>query len=400
MKKRIFALSLSLVCLFTASCSKPKDASTSSDVSSLPESSVLDSSSSQEQKSSSSAPAQKSRVETIIDGMTLREQVEQLFMVSLKGYGEDTEAAKTFFESACPGGYVLFAQNISTVQGTKALSDAATAGSKLAPFIGIDEEGGSISRLTAGGLPGYVNVPTAAKIGATGDTTAAYAAGKDIGKVLKTIGVNVDFAPDADVLTNPNNTVIGNRSFGSDPALVADMVASFSRGLREQDIMTAPKHFPGHGGTAGDSHDGFVSVDYDAAHFAAVEYLPFIRAIDEGAEFVLVGHITAPNADPSGLPASLSRYFLTEILRGQLGFEGIIITDAMDMGAIANNYTSAQSAVMAINAGVDIVLMPKDYEQAVEGILNAVSTGEITTARIQESLTRILQTKIDAGIIQ
>ena len=342
-------------------------------------------------------------VEKMLSEMSMEDKISQMFMLRLESesgevFTEPTDDLIDFSQRNIPGGYVLFGNNITDQAGTKALVDTVVENSKYPPFMGIDEEGGVVTRLGEAKFPGYTPTAPAADIGATGDPENAYQAGNTIGSALKSIGINLDFAPDADVLTNPKNTVIGNRSFGSDPELVSDMLSAFQRGLHDNGIMTAPKHFPGHGGTSGDSHLGFVSIDYDEKHLNSVEYKPFERAISEGTEFILVGHINAPNADKSGLPASLSSYFVTDTLRNQLGFDGIIITDAMDMGAIIDNYGIGDSAVMAISAGVDIVLMPKSYEEALEGVTAAIASGDITEKRIDESVSRILRAKFNAGL--
>jgi len=343
---------------------------------------------------------EEQQITALLQSMTLEEKVSQLFMLRFDYFfTAPTEEVKAFAEHNRAGGYVLFKSNITTVNGTRALVDCMAENSALPPFIATDEEGGDISRLYSAGLPGYEEQPAAAEIGASGNTAYAYETAGNIGKALSSIGVNLNFAPVADVLTNPGNTVIGTRSFGSDPALVSDMMAAFIQGLHGEGIMAAPKHFPGHGGTGGDSHEGAVTIDADAAQLNRVEYEPFRRAAQEGAEFILTGHILAPNADSSGLPASLSPYFLTDVLRGELGYDGLIITDAMDMGAIIDHYSSDEAAVLALTAGADIILMPQDYEKARNGVLAAISDGTLTEKRIDESVTRVLLTKIRAELI-
>jgi len=332
-------------------------------------------------------------VQAALSVMSLQQKAAQLFMPELPSLHPEA-----FADGAQAGGYVLFAKDISTWDATRELTDSLTQASAIPPFIGIDEEGGVVSRLYSSGMADYARPDTAAAIGQTGDTATAYQAGVTIGEALHALGFNLDFAPVVDVLTEPTNTVIGSRAFGSDPVLVSDMAAAFTRGLHTHGILAVPKHFPGHGGTTGDSHDGYVSVPYDAARLEAVEYLPFARAIEEGAACIMVGHIAAPHADTSGLPASLSPYFVTEILRNELGFDGIVITDAMNMGAIAQNYTAAEAAVMAIQAGVDIVLMPADFEAALRGVIEAVQTGDLSETRLTESAARILRVKFEAGI--
>jgi len=327
-------------------------------------------------------------VQATLEGMTLREKAAQLFMLAVPA-----QAGGAFASDTQVGGYVLFADSITTRENTRALTDAITSACTIAPFIGIDEEGGVVSRLAAAGLPGYVLPPSAAAIGKTNDAANAYNAAYAIGETLTELGINLDFAPVADVLSVPSNTAIGTRSYGADAELVSNMVSAFMRGLDARGILAAPKHFPGHGSVSGDSHDGYVAFLGDDATLNETAYVPFRRAIAENTAFIMAGHITAPNIDPSGLPASLSPYFLTDVLRGTLGFEGIIITDAMNMGAIANNYTSAEASVLALLAGVDIILMPADFDAAIAGVLQAVEDSVLTAERLDASVARILRVK-------
>ena len=339
-------------------------------------------------------------LETLIDDMSFEEQVSQLFILSL---GANITAPFAELESLIgeleAGGYILFSDNITTADNVKALTDAIGEFSKIAPFICIDEEGGAVSRLSSAGLAGYAAPAAAGSIGRSGDAQNAYLAGETIGNALFALGVNVDFAPVADVLTNPQNKVIGDRSFGSDPELVSDMASAFTAGLRSQGIMSAAKHFPGHGASTDDSHIVPAVIESSAEHLANIEYLPFRRLIGEGVEFIMVGHILASKVEPKGLPATLSQYFVTDVLRGELGFNGIICTDAMNMGAISKAYTSGQAAVQAIKAGVDMILMPSDYNDAKNGVIEAIHKREIPIGRIRESLRRILRVKLASGLI-
>ncbi len=343
-------------------------------------------------------------IASLIDAMSLEEQVRQLFMIRLgpknaAGYDAVNENVLKDLADNRPGGYVLFTNNIASLEETRALTDALREHAAIPPLIAIDEEGGSVSRLGSAGVAGYQKQPSAGSIGKTGDPGSAYEVGKAIGEALFAIGVDVDFAPVADVLGGKGGA-IGNRSFGSDPKLVADMVSAYQRGLGEAGILSAPKHFPGHGAASGDSHDGYVSIAADEDRLREVEYPPFERAIAEDAAFVLVGHIAAPNADPSGLPATLSEYFVTDVLRGRMGFEGVAITDAMDMGAIVNHYSPGEASVRALTAGIDMVLLPKDYPKAVEGVLAAIEQGALPRERVNEALTRVFRAKVRAGLIK
>ena len=203
-------------------------------------------------------------------------------------------------------------------------------------------------------------------------------------------GFNVDFAPVADVLTNPQNTVIGSRSFGSDPSIDGAMVASEVKGLHTKGMLSTLKHFPGHGDTYEDSHEGKSYVYKTREELENCEWIPFKKGIEAGSDFVMMGHISCPGITGDDTPASLSYTICTEILRDQLGFQGLVITDAMNMGAVANEYASGDAAVRAVQAGADMILMPADFSAAYAGVRNAVQNGTITEERINESVRRIL----------
>ena len=223
--------------------------------------------------------------------------------------------------------------------------------------------------------------------------------GRVIGTYLHEIGFNLDFAPDADVLTNPNNTAIGQRSFGSDPELVAEMVAAEVETMLETGTLPCVKHFPGHGDTAGDSHTGAVTAERSREEIEGCEFAPFRAAIEAGCPFVMVGHIQTPNFAADGLPASLSSVMMTDVLRGDLGFEGVIISDSFAMGAITEYYQADNAAFRFFEAGGDLLLMSADLDLAYQGILDAVSAGSLTEERIDESVRRILTAKKQAGLI-
>ena len=259
----------------------------------------------------------------------------------------------------------------------------------------IDEEGGTVARLgnhPAFGLPKIENM---AEIGAKKDGERAYEVGTVIGSYLKEYGFNMDFAPDADVLTEPGNRAIGSRSFGDDPELVAELSGQVAKGLREQGIMPVYKHFPGHGATAGDTHEGFAEADRTLEELKAAELIPFQAAAQSGAECIMAAHISLPQVIGDGTPASLSPVMLTEVLRGDLGFDGLIVTDALNMGAITERYTAGEAAVKAFQAGADLLLMPEDLPAAYEAILQAVRSGKISEERLDQSVGRILERKAE-----
>ncbi|MFR4350343.1 MAG: glycoside hydrolase family 3 protein [Roseburia sp.] len=339
-----------------------------------------------------------------VAGMTLEDKIAQMFVITpdaLTGVSGVTAAGNTTREaySAKPvGGLIYMSGNLKDgEQTTTMLQNMQTIAKErtgVPAFLCVDEEGGSIARIAGNSAFAVTDVGDMSQIGATGDKQNAYNAGTVIATYLSEFGFNVDFAPVADVLTNAENTVIGKRSFGSDGQLVADMVTAQLQGMSEHGVYGAVKHFPGHGGTSGDSHEGAVTTERTLEELMEQELVPFQRAVDAGVSFVMAGHISAPNVTGESTPASLSKMLITDVLRGQMGYDGIVITDAMDMGAVMGSYTSDQAAVMAIAAGVDMVLMPEDYETAYKGVLAAVHDGTLTEERINESVIRILKIKL------
>lgn len=231
-------------------------------------------------------------------------------------------------------------------------------------------------------------------IGESGDPQQAYELGERLGSFLYDLGINMDNAPDADVLSNPQNTVVRDRSFGSDCEVVSEMALAELRGLESQGVIGMLKHFPGHGATAGDTHEGYAYTDASLEEMKANELVPFADGIEAGVDVIMVGHISCPKVTGDDLPASLSEKMTTQILRQEMGYDGFLITDAMNMGAVSENYSSSEAAVAAIRAGIDMILMPQDFQQAYEGILNAVESGELTEERIDESLRRITALKL------
>ena len=358
-----------------------------------------------------SAAPQKSLAEQALDRMTLEQKVAQLFIVTpeqLTGASQATIAGPMTRDalSRIPvGGLCYFSQNIMSewqlrdlLSGTRELARAAGAG--IAPFLTVDEEGGPlVARVANSGCFDVRTFPNMGDIGATGDAARAAEVGSVIGGYLHDIGFNIDFAPDADVLTNPANPVIGPRSFGGDPDLVAAMVAAEVETMLKTGTLPCIKHFPGHGDTEGDSHTGAVFTQRSRAEIEAVEFKPFIAGIDAGCPLVMVGHIETPNFAADGLPASLSPTMMTDVLRGQLGFEGAIVSDSFSMGAITQNYSPADAAIRFFQAGGDILLMPSDLQAAYDGVLGAVRAGQLSEERVDQSVLRALTAKETAGLL-
>lgn len=365
-------------------------------------------------------PAQK-----MLDSMTLEQKVAQLFFVTpeeLTGVEVATvsgDATKAALEALPVGGLIYFSKNIVGVDQIKSMLSGAVelskgAGAGVPVFTGVDEEGGPlVARIANSGLFDVEQFGNMADIGATGDTSQAAHVGTTIGGYLHDIGFTVDFAPDADVLTNPNNTAIGPRSFSSDPNVVSEMVSAEVSAMVATGTQACAKHFPGHGDTAGDSHTGAAESDRSLSDLQGCEFLPFQAAAKAGVPFVMVGHITTPNAlvedadsaaktganAGDALPATLSYKAITQTLRESLGFNGVVISDSMSMGAITQYYSQSQAAVKFLQAGGDMVLMPEDLNAAYQGVLDAVNAGNLTEDRINESTLRILTAKQSAGLI-
>lgn len=345
-------------------------------------------------------------VESYLAKMTLEEKVAQMFVITpeaLTGYGQVTSAGdvtRKAIEEYPVGGLVFLSSNmVSTQQVTSmmtSIQEYACARSDIPMFLCVDEEGGTVSRIgEKADVFGVEKVGNMCDIGASGDVENARNAYVTIGTYLNALGINVDFAPVADVLTNSENQVVRYRSFGSDALMVSDMVRAALDGLESQEIIGVLKHFPGHGATSADTHEGYAYTNLTLDEMLLNEMVPFIDGIDAGADMIMTAHISCPNITGDTTPCTLSKIMITDILRGQLGYDGIVITDAMNMGAIQNEYASADAAVKAIDAGVDIILMPADFKSAYQGVLDAVAHGTLPESRIDDSVRRILKVKIE-----
>jgi beta-N-acetylhexosaminidase len=262
-------------------------------------------------------------------------------------------------------------------------------------FVSIDEEGGRVSRLGNLGS-GYAS---AYSIGKTGDPAKARDQAFRMGKELLGLGFNMDFAPVADIWSNPANTVIGDRAYGTSPEEVSPMVAAAVEGFAEAGILSVIKHFPGHGDTAEDSHLERAIFKHDADRLESFEFLPFKAGIDAGADGVMVGHIALPEVTGVNAPADFLPEMMIAALREKLGFNGLIVTDALDMGGITEEFGSAEAALRAFEAGADILLLPADPDAAFTAVLEACKSSEILMARLDDSARRILSAKEKAGIM-
>ena len=346
------------------------------------------------------------RINEILSGMSLEEKVAQLFFITpeqLTGVDNATvfgDMSVSAYTEHPVGGLIYFAKNFESPDQTAEMlqkaNDCAKERLSLPLFIGVDEEGGRILRLADNPAFNLEKTKSMVELSAEGTEDAVYHAADQIGQYLKEYGFNVDFAPVADVITEPENNVIGDRSFGDDAALVSKLSADYAGGLHNNDILACYKHFPGHGSTKSDSHDGYASSERTIEELRSTDLIPFIGGIENGTDFIMVGHISFPNIpETNNLPATLSPYMVTELLRNELGYDGIIITDALNMGAINNDYDGADASVLAFEAGCDMLMMPADFETAYSAVLDKIKTGGIPEERLNESVYRIIRAKLN-----
>lgn len=342
----------------------------------------------------SSIDAMKEAVQDKISSMTIEEKVGQMLMVGFEGI-QVNDQTRNFIQENHIGGIILFERNITDSKQLLNLNrelKELNAGSQDIPlFISVDEEGGVVSRMP----PKIVNLPDSKKIGDHNNTELAYQVGEAIGERVNAFGFNVTMAPVMDVNSNPNNPIIGKRAFGDNKEIVSKMGVEEMKGIQSKDIIPVIKHFPGHGDTDVDSHLGLPVVHNSLESIREMELVPFQKAIDHKADMTMVAHILLPELDNED-PASLSKNVVTTMLREELGFNGVAITDDMTMGAILENYDIGDATVKAVQAGNDIVLVCHGDEnklKAVHSLTKAVESGAIKEERIDESVKRILHLK-------
>lgn len=363
-----------------------------------------------------------SRVDALIEAMSTQEKVTQLLMPDFRNWAEEGQSQKGFtvmneevekiLDTYDFGGVILFAENVVETEQTARLTDALQKaalkdnegnGNSIPLLIGVDQEGGIVTRLGTGtALPGNM------AIGATRNLEHAKTAGQIIGRELSSLGINVNFAPVIDVNNNPLNPVIGLRSYSSNPELVAQMGVANIKGMQDYNVAGSAKHFPGHGDTGTDSHYDLPVVDKSLEELKKIELVPFQAAFDAGIDMVMTAHIVFPQIDAT-YPATLSEAILTGLIRDEMNYDGVVITDAMNMAAISANYTEVESTILAISAGADIVLMPTILRSnadvtnklipLVDGLVAEADSNPAFMARVEASVKRVLQMKENRGIL-
>ncbi len=348
------------------------------------------------------AADKNSEIDTLIDKMSVDEKVGQLLMVGFGGK-QVSNVVKAHITKRFSGGIILYARNIETPEQVAGLTKELQLVTQQNPnriplFIAIDQEGGIVTRLKKGAtiLPGNM------ALGATRDKRLAEQAGELTGVELASVGVNINFAPVLDVNNNPHNPVIGTCAYGESPELVSELGTAYIRGLQRHNVLAAAKHFPGHGDTHIDTHRKLPTVSHDIKRLNTVELAPFRAAIDAQVAAIMSAHILYPALDRE-VPATLSHAILTGLLREQLGFKGLIVTDDLEMKAIDRHYQTGRASVMAVQAGADIVLVPwnlKKQQEAYNALRNAVRRGKISSNRLDESVRRILTAKRTLGTFE
>jgi beta-N-acetylhexosaminidase len=345
-------------------------------------------------------PQQNEVVKSYIKDMTLEEKIGQLMMVGIEGKELD-DATADFLKKHKIGGVILFERNIETAEQvsrlTAQLQNLRSGPSVVGMFISTDQEGGRVNR-----LPGKEGrFPSASELAKSGQPEEARKSASKMAEQMKRMGINMNFAPIMDINSNPNNPVVGNRAFGSNPQIVSQMGLSFIKGTLDEGVIPVAKHFPGHGDTSVDSHTDMPVVKHSLDRLNNFELVPFKEAIKNYVPAIMTAHILLPALDEAN-PATLSSSIIDGLLRKQLGFEGVVISDDLDMGAITKLYGTGDAAVKAVKSGIDILLICHNKEgmvEAFDSLVAAAHRGEISMQKIDEAVLRVLTLKNNFGLI-
>lgn len=330
-----------------------------------------------------------------VKGMSLDEKIGQMVISGVDAYTND-EHSRELINKYHVGGFILLGQNVKDTKQVLGLLNSLKetnmkAGNKIPLFLGVDQEGGRVDRMP----PGFEKFPANKVVGQINNSVFSNSIGKALGQEVKAFGYNLDFAPVLDINSNPKNPVIGDRSFGSTPQVVAKLGIETMKGIRSQNVIPAVKHFPGHGDTSVDSHTGLPIVNFDLTRLKSFELVPFADAIKNDVDMIMIAHILFPKIDPE-YPASMSKTIITNLLRNDMKYSGIVITDDMTMGAIVNKYNIGEAAVRSVNAGSNIILVCHDFNkevQVIDALKTAVQNGTLSQSLIDDSVYKILKLK-------
>lgn len=401
--KKTIPIIISFMFLGTSCNNNIQDStSTVSTVSTLDETYITESTSVSTQDTTTAEPI--SKAQEVLDSMSLREKIYQMFVVTPEALNdgeqvlEINDTIKNNLKNQAIGGVILFSDNIDSENQTIELISNLQENSNISLFTCIDEEGGYVTRL--GNKLDTSQLKSMKYYGENPNEDDAYNIGSTLAQELKKYGFNVDFAPVSDVDLSTSNNALHelNRCFSDDPNIVALMVENVVKGLQDNGVSATLKHFPGLGSSSGDTHEGSVFLTRTKQEFETQDFIPIKAGINANVDFVMVGHIIIDGLS-NNLPSDLSSDIVTGWLKNELNFNGIVITDSHSMEAITDNYSSGEASVMAIQSGVDIVLMPENLEQSVNAILSAIDNGEISESRIDESVLKILNQKDKLGIL-
>ncbi|OAB41495.1 beta-N-acetylhexosaminidase [Paenibacillus glacialis] len=337
-------------------------------------------------------------VKELLKSMTTAEKVGQLVVVGMEGTIVDKDSRK-FIEDYHVGGFIFYRDNIENTQQALSLFNdlkSSNVANKVPLWMSVDEEGGRVTRMPKE----FLKMPTNKAIGKKKDSELSHEIGQILGRELQGFGLNMDYAPVLDINSNPTNSVIGDRSFGNQAKLVSTLGIATMKGIQSQGVVPVVKHFPGHGDTSIDSHIGLPVVEHDLERLRTLELVPFQDAIKNQAEVVMIAHILMPKVDPTA-PASLSKKVITDILRDELGFNGIVMTDDMTMGAIGENYDLQKASVQTVIAGTNIVLVGHDANKGIsviQALTDAVNHGKISEELLDSRVYTILKLKEKYGL--
>jgi len=325
-------------------------------------------------------------IDQILSDLSIGEKVAQMFYVTLEDY-ERTDLPY--------GGVIFFKHNMVTALETQKKISKIQSELTVPAFIGMDEEGGLVSRITGDASIGGTKIPSAWVLGHATNPNAVYIANEIIAREIATLGFNMNFAPVADIHTNPNNPIIGHRAFSDHPQIVGEKVKEAIRAYQDHDMIPVVKHYPGHGDTIKDSHLETAILNHDLSRLMTVELLPFMEAIRDGVDVVMVGHLQLPQVTGDATPASLSEKMIQEILIDDLGFEGLVISDALNMKSIVDHYTTEEVMDQGLNAGLSLFLMPENLDEAYNYLLKKAQTSKEIEMKIDQTLRKILRLKLE-----
>lgn len=332
------------------------------------------------------------RAEDTMKGMTIEEKIGQMLFVAYRKPAFD-ENVKEMLKKTKPGGFILFSENFSDYQTSLSFVKKVKETGDIPMFVGIDQEGGLVQRLSRLQDLSVTTIPKMYDVGHKGDVLFTADVARVLAEELQVFGINMNFAPSLDIYSNPDNTVIGKRAFGKTSDVVSTMGLVFGQSLEKNGIVPVYKHFPGHGDTSTDSHYTLPVVNKSLDQLRGSELIPFDNAIQNGAEVMMIGHLAMPSITGDNTPASLSKEIVTHLLKEEMNYKGLVVTDAVNMEALTKNYSYPVIYEKAIEAGVDMIMMPDSPGDAIIAIQDSLARGVITEKRINESVKKILALK-------